>query len=119
MKKTFLKVALRAFLTTSLLTTAAVAHTQLASATLEDGGVYQTMPDVLDLVFAQKVGLAAFSLKDSEGQDVVVDFTPPKSRETRFSIPMPKLLSGQYEMTWRAISNDGHVVNGGLRFSVQ
>lgn len=119
MIRSFLKLTLGAFLMGSLLAPTAIAHTKVQSATLADGGVYQTMPDVFDLVFAQKVGLATFSLKDSEGQDVVVDFTPPKSRETRFSIPMPKLLSGQYEMTWRAISNDGHVVNGGLRFSVQ
>lgn len=119
MIRSFLKLTLGAFLMASLLAPAAMAHTKIQSATLEDGGVYQTMPDVFDLVFAQKVGLATFSLKDSEGQGVIVDFVPPKSREEKFSIPMPKLQSGLYEMTWRAISKDGHIVNGGLSFTVE
>ncbi|MGJ8563120.1 MAG: copper resistance CopC family protein [Alphaproteobacteria bacterium] len=119
MIRSFLKLTLGAFLMASLLAPTAMAHTKVQSATLEDGGVYQTMPAVFDLVFAQKVGLATFSLKDSEGKDIAVDFTPPKSREEKFSIPMPKFQSGLYEMTWRAISKDGHIVKGGLSFTVQ
>lgn len=119
MKRSFLKLTLGAFLMASLVTPTAMAHTKVQSATLEDGGVYQTMPDVFDLVFAQKVGLATFSLKNSEGKAVVVDFTPPKSREVKFSIPMPELKSGFYEMTWRAVSKDGHIVKGSLSFTVQ
>lgn len=119
MIRPFLKLTLGAFLMASLLAPGAIAHTQVQSATLEDGGVYQTMPDVFDLVFAQKVGLATFSMKDSQGQDVIVDFVPPKSREAKFSIPMPKLQSGLYEMTWRAVSKDGHFVKGSLSFTVE
>ena len=119
MKISFLKITLGALLIASLLSPTAMAHTKVQSATLEDGGVYQTMPDVFDLVFAQKVGLATFSLKDSAGQDVDVDFTPPKSMESKFSIPMPELQSGVYKMTWRAVSKDGHIVNGELSFTVQ
>ena len=88
MKMTFLKITLATILTASFLSPIAAAHTKVQSATLEDGGVYQTLPDVFDLVFAQKVGLATFSMKDSQGRKVDVDFTPPKSRETKFSIPM-------------------------------
>lgn len=119
MKMTFLKITLATILTTSLLVPVAMAHTKVQSVSLEDGGVYQTLPDVFDLVFAQKVGLATFSIKDREGRNVDFDFTPPKSRETKFSIPMPKLASGLYKMTWRAVSKDGHVVKGSLSFTVQ
>ena len=119
MKRSVLKLTLGAFLMASVLAPTAMAHTKVQSATLEDGGVYQTVPDVFDLVFAQKVGLATFSLKDSEGKAVAVDFKPPKSREAKFSIPMPELKSGLYEMTWRAVSKDGHIVKGSLSFTVQ
>jgi len=119
MKRSVSKLTLWAFLVASLLAPIAMAHTKVQSATLEDGGVYQAMPDVFDLVFAQKVGLATFSIKDSEGQAVEIDFTPPKSREAKFSIPMPNLQSGRYEMTWRAVSKDGHIVKGGLSFTVR
>lgn len=48
MKRSFLKLTLGAFLLASLLAPTAMAHTKVQSATLEDGGVYQTMPDVFD-----------------------------------------------------------------------
>lgn len=117
--RVFLKMTIGVILIAFLFAPIVMAHTKVQSATLEDGGVYQTMPDVFDLVFAQKVGLAIFSIKDSEGKNVVIDFTPPKSRETKFSIPVPKLESGLYKMTWRAVSKDGHIVKGGLSFTVQ
>jgi len=46
MKRSILKLTLGAFLVASLLAPTAMAHTKVQSATLEDGGVYQTMPDV-------------------------------------------------------------------------
>lgn len=119
MMKVFLKMSFGALLTASLIAPIVTAHTKVQSATLEDGGIYLTLPDVFDLVFVQEVGLATFSIKDSEGRNIDVDFTPPKSRETKFSIPMPELTSGQYEMSWRAVSKDGHVVKGSLSFTVQ
>ena len=119
MMRIFLKISFGALLTASLISPIATAHTKVQSASIEDGGIYQTMPDVFDLVFAQEVGLATFSIKDSYGRNVNVDFIPPKSRETKFSIPMPKLVSGLYEMSWRAVSKDGHIVKGSLSFTVQ
>ena len=119
MMRIFLKMSFRALLTASLIAPIANAHTKVQSASIKDGGIYQTMPEVFDLVFAQKVGLATFSIKDSEGRNIDVDFMPPKSRETKFTVPMPKLARGQYKMTWRAVSKDGHVVKGSLSFTVQ
>lgn len=97
----------------------ALAHTTVKSTTLEDGGVYQTLPDVFDLVFAQKVGLASLSLKDEDGESIDIDFTPLKSMETEFSIPMPVLKTGLYRMTWRAVTKDGHVLKGNISFTVE
>jgi len=40
-----------------MVTPVAMAHTTVKSATLEDGGIYQSLPETFELVFAQKVGL--------------------------------------------------------------
>lgn len=119
MIRSFLKITFGAFLIGSFLASIALAHTTVKSATLEEGGVYETMPDVFELVFAQRVGLATFTLKDSDGQNVEVEFKPPKSMETKFSIPLPALESGLYQMSWRAVAKDGHILKGGLSFTVQ
>jgi len=39
-----------------MVTPVAMAHTTVKSATLEDGGIYQSLPETFELVFAQKVG---------------------------------------------------------------
>lgn len=97
----------------------AAAHTTVKSATLEDGGTYQTLPETFDLVFAQKVGLAALSMTDAGGNNVDLNYTPPKSMEIKFSIVLPTLARGQYTMSWRAMAKDGHVLTGALSFTVE
>ena len=114
-----IKLLLSACLATIMVAPLANAHTTVKSSTLEDGGIYQTIPDFFDLVFARKVGLASLTLKDTDGKEIVLDFTLPKSMETKFSIPMPKLKNGQYSMSWRAVAKDGHVLKGDMRFTVQ
>lgn len=110
---------LTALLAVCLAAPLAAAHTTVKSATLEDGGTYQTLPETFDLVFAQKVGLAGFSITDADGYSVDIDYTPPKSMEIKFSIALPTLASGQYTMSWRAMAKDGHVLTGALSFTVE
>jgi len=119
MIRLILKMMLGVTLSAVLLSSLALAHTTVKSSTLEDGGIYQTLPDVFELVFAQKVGLATFALKDGDGQTVSIEFQPPKSMETKFVIPLPELENGEYQMSWRAIAADGHVLKGGLSFTVR
>lgn len=114
-----IKFTLGACLAMTVVAPLANAHTIVKSSTLEDGGIYQTIPDFFDLVFARKVGLASLTLKDTDGKEIVLDFTLPKSMETKFSIPMPKLKNGQYSMSWRAVAVDGHVLKGDMRFTVR
>lgn len=114
-----IKLTLGACLAMTVVAPLANAHTTVKSSTLEDGGIYQTIPDFFDLVFARKVGLASLTLKDTDGKKIILDFTLPKSMETKFSIPMPKLKNGQYLMSWRAVAKDGHVLKGDMRFTVQ
>ena len=102
-----------------MVTPVAMAHTTVKSATLEDGGIYQSLPENFELVFAQKVGLAGLSITEANGQSVEMDYTPPKSMETKFSISLPDLNSGQYTLSWRAMAKDGHVLKGELTFTIQ
>lgn len=120
MKRVSLTVAvLTGLLAVCLAAPLAAAHTTVKSATLEDGGIYQTMPETFDLVFAQKVGLAGFSITDADGHSVDIDYTPPKSMETNFSIALPQLGRGHYRVSWRAMAKDGHVLTGALSFTVR
>ena len=37
----------------------------------------------------------------------------------KHSIDLPKLTSGKYLFHWRAMSEDGHVIKGNLKFNIK
>ena len=44
--------------------------------------------------------------------------SPPSEPQLRLSVPLPPLPPGSYRLRWRALSRDGHVVPGEIRFSI-
>jgi methionine-rich copper-binding protein CopC len=42
----------------------------------------------------------------------------PATPSAEISIPAPKLAAGKYVLSWRAVSNDGHVMPGKVSFTV-
>jgi methionine-rich copper-binding protein CopC len=101
-----------------VMASSSLAHTKVESASLEDGGVYQTVPETFDLVFAQDVGLAALELKNEQGDVVSLEYKKPSSMQGTFKVPLPRLTKGAYSLSWRAISKDGHVLKGKVNFTV-
>ncbi len=94
-------------------------HTKVKTSTLENGGTYQTLPEVIDLVFAQKVGLIDLTLKAADGSEIPLGFDKPKGMHSRFAIPKPDLASGAYVLSWRVMAKDGHVLNGEIAFTYE
>lgn len=91
-------------------------HTKIKTSTLEDGKTYQSLPETIDLVFAQKVGLVDLSLKTADGADIPLSFDKPKGMYSTFTIPRPALGPGNYVLSWRIIAKDGHILNGEIAF---
>ncbi|MGB0906110.1 MAG: copper resistance CopC family protein [Maricaulaceae bacterium] len=118
MNMKFIAVSLLA-LTALFVTEPAWAHTKVKTSTLEDGKTYQTLPETLDLVFAQKVGLIALSLETDDGSEFPLSFDKPKGMHSRFAIPKPDLDPGTYVIKWRVMAKDGHVMNGEIAFTYE
>lgn len=114
----FIAVSLLA-LTALFITQPAWSHTKVKTSTLENGKTYQTLPEVIDLVFAQKVGLIALSLETEDGLEVPLSFDRPKGMHTSFAIPKPAFVSGTYVLKWRVMAKDGHVLNGEIAFTFE
>lgn len=113
-------------LATTLLTLTALcianpawSHTKVKTSTLEDGKTYQTLPEVIDLIFAQKVGLIDLTLKTADGSEILLGFDKPKGMHSRFAIPKPDLGPGAYVLKWRVMAKDGHVLNGEIAFTYE
>jgi copper resistance protein C len=101
----------------SLIASSALAHSQLTASTPADKASVATPPQQLELHFSEPVRLTALALtRTGEGRHALDAL--PKERQRDFSVPSPGLASGQYTVTWRALSDDAHVMTGEFTFAV-
>ena len=95
----------------------ALAHTHLVKAVPADGSTVMVSPTNFVLTFAEPARLTALSLqKDAEPAKKIGSL--PKAPTAQISIPAPRLAAGRYVLSWRAVSDDGHVMPGKVTFTV-
>jgi copper resistance protein C len=91
---------------------AALAHTTLQSSTPASGSVLTASPPALTLTFADPLQLTAITLVTASGERNLA-FRPGGSART-FSVQRPRFEPGRNEVRWRALSQDGHVMEGSI-----
>lgn len=89
---------------------AAAAHTALESSTPPSGSVLARSPVTLTLRFREPTRLTSLEVSGRSG-DRDLDFSPTGSALT-FTADDPALVAGRNEIRWRALSQDGHIVDG-------
>ena len=99
-----------------VLVTVAHAHAHLTAAVPADGSVGKA-PEHIVLTFSEAARLTAMTLQ-REGEEPRKLTPLPAEMATRLTIPLPKLSPGRYTLSWRVVSDDGHVVPGALHFTV-
>ncbi|HLS63600.1 MAG TPA: copper resistance CopC family protein [Ruania sp.] len=109
-----------ALLLAALTALPAAAHSTLLSATPEDGAELEEVPDAVVLTFNEDI--------TDLGTDIVVtgpDGEDATDGETQIEGPevsralAADLTAGEYTITWRAVSADGHPIDGESTFTVQ
>lgn len=101
-----------------LLGAAAVAgaHAHLEEATPADHSVVRTAPAVLVLRFSESARLTALWIAQDEGPKRKLEV--PAAPQPQITVALPPLTPGHYLISWRALSGDGHVVPGQIRFTL-
>ena len=99
-----------------LLVAVAHAHAHLTAAVPTEGSVGEA-PEHVVLSFSEAARLTAMTLQ-REGEEPRKLTPLPADMATRITIPLPKLSPGRYTVSWRVVSDDGHVVPGTLHFTV-
>jgi methionine-rich copper-binding protein CopC len=97
---------------------AALAHAHLQRSDPADGAVISETPTQFTLQFSEAAQLTALSLTKS-GQALPQKLAPlPSAAGMQLQVAAPRLEPGDYELRYRVISADGHVMAGKVHFTV-
>ena len=95
------------------------AHTPLKSSTPSNGDILKKSPTALILNFREGVTLAKVELHKKNGEKIEINFTPSGKKSADYSISLPNLMIGSYQVDWVAIGADTHKIEGSFGFAIQ
>ena len=100
-----------------LIAPAVNAHSPLIATKPADGTVLEAAPNSLQLTFNGKTSLARLLLS-RDGADIPLGKDHLMQKATQHDVPLPALADGRYQVRWRALSADGHIIKGTFSFAV-
>jgi len=83
-----------------------------------DDAVLAAAPAALSLTFEHSVVLTQVQLHGPGHTAIPISFTASGAARATYSIPLPALSSGAYEVHWSG-TGDGHAMEGTLHFTIQ
>jgi methionine-rich copper-binding protein CopC len=93
------------------------AHAHLQKSSPADNSVITAPPANLVLNFSEAARLTALSIqKGSEPEQKLKSL--PTTAAVQISVALPQLTPGTYSVSWRVLSDDGHVMSGALHFTL-
>lgn len=88
------------------------AHSALQGSSPASGSVLTRSPAAVTLTFNEPTRLTSLVLVTTDGKRRLA-FAPTRSARS-FTTRAPRLALGRNEIRWRALSQDGHVVEGSI-----
>lgn len=96
----------------------ALAHTELKASVPANAATVEQAPENLELTFSAPVRLTALSIQKDGGQKQSIGPLPAENTAT-FAVALPaEIGDGHYVVSWRALSEDTHVMSGEFMFAV-
>lgn len=97
---------------------AAGAHTTIESANPANGAVLEHSPPTIELKFKHAVQMTSIVVLEADKSERKLAFKPAAGT-TLVTVDSPALHVGRNEIRWKALSKDGHVINGTLVYEVK
>ena len=98
------------------------AHGQLDSSSPAPSAVLETAPSEISLDFNEPVIPVARSIEiyNQDGQRIVLGeaLVSPEDPSVLIAKDVPAIPDGLYVVAWRAVSNDGHAIDGAYSFQI-
>lgn len=108
---------LQALSVLALTVSAAHAHTQLSVSVPADGATLSDPPKEVMLHFSEPVKLTMLTVQRDNNEKRNLGPLPTQANVV-FTVAAPALEKGSYVVSWRALSEDTHVMTGEFTFSV-
>ena len=111
--------ALAAIFTTSSVSLAA-AHTQTQSTSPKANAVLKSSPTKVAITFNETLLSSGAALVVRSAKNVSVTAGAPKVDGKTIAVALlPNLSDGNYQVSYRVVSNDGHVVTSSYKFKIK
>lgn len=107
------------FFTTILLSSQALAHTQLTSSVPENGSIVTNAPKELILTFENDIRLTKVILTQKGVDTTKLKLDKKIKFQTNYRFILDDMNNGDYSVEWRGLGEDGHVMKGTLTYSVK
>jgi methionine-rich copper-binding protein CopC len=102
-----------------LLAGSAFAHSTKEGTVPEDGAMLDAAPTEISIRFDEPATLTRVELTHSHGNDSgETRLDTPREASDTATLEAPDLGPGTYTVDWRALSADGHPVNGSFSYTV-
>ncbi len=99
----------------------AAAHALLVESTPADGAILAAAPPRAILRFDSRIErqLTHLILGKPDGTRVPLEVDPGDAGPDRIAFTLPRLPPGEYRLTYRVLSTDGHATPGQIRFTIR
>lgn len=96
----------------------ASAHDQLVSSNPEDGSTVDQQPEWIEMTFSGEIQQVGSEVKVViDGKNVSAGELTADGKKVSVALP-DNLKPGDYKVTWRVVSQDGHPISGDFDFTI-
>jgi copper resistance protein C len=97
----------------------ALAHTKMTASTPADGATVPAGLSQIEMAFSHPMRLTLVRVRRAgDDTDLALKTPLPKTFTDAATASVEALGDGSYEVTWTAVSQDGHVMKGHFAFTV-
>jgi methionine-rich copper-binding protein CopC len=119
MRMQLLRTAVLAVLVMIAGTAGVLAHAKMVASVPKDGTTVAAGLSEIEFTFSKPMRLTLVRVHPLKGgDDIVVTGALPKAMGDAAKVPVAPLAAGAYAVSWTAVAEDGHVMQGSLAFTV-
>ncbi|NRP27343.1 Copper resistance protein CopC [Marinobacterium sp. xm-d-420] len=92
------------------------AHGMMENTYPSDGAMMMERTDRVELHFKSPMKLINLKVIDSSGKPLSIEFERSSEASSQYSTMMPELKPDNYTVHWKAMGEDGHMMDGQFGF---